>query len=225
MGHKERIFAFFHPVLQGCQHAVGLYRGFHPLPSGADVSVSYRALAHYRRFGFSRHRSSASTFLAPFAPRPLRRFIARMEPLTPGAVTSAAGSPSFSRRAFPPFCRQPPRGPRHRFYSPSRLCQRGGLPAPCQVTRFGPWGLGRSGLRHSLADSSKSQGRIAFVILRTGGSPPVASHPALRQRSYVRFQAGDVCLEGTCTPRTLRLRRRTRVHSMHRRASTDSAKS
>ena len=211
MRHKEGIpFASFHPVLQGCQHAVGPYRGFHPLPSGADVSASYRALAHYRRFGFSRHRSSASTFLAPFAPRPLRRFIATMEPLTPGEVTSYAGSPSLSRSAFPPFCRQPPRAPPPSLLSPSRLCQRGGLPAPCQVTRFGPWGLGRSGLRHSLADSPKSQGRIAFVILRTGGSPPVALHPALRQRSYVRFQAGDVCLEGTCTPLTLRLRRRTR---------------
>ena len=34
-------------------------------------------------------------------------------------------------------------------------------------------------------------GRIEFVILQTGGSPPVASHPSLRRRSYIRFQTGE----------------------------------
>ena len=56
----------------------------------------------------------------------------------------------------------------------------------------------RSGLRHWLAGSPHTIGRIEFVILRTGRSPPVASHPASRRdlalqrdRSYVRFQAGE----------------------------------
>ena len=47
--------------------------------------------------------------------------------------------------------------------------------------------------------------RNGFVILRTGGSPSVALHPALRQRSYFRFRVGGAYPEGTCTPLTLRL--------------------
>ena len=43
-------------------------------------------------------------------------------------------------------------------------------------------------------------GRIEFVILRTGYSPPVAPHPALRRRSYVRLQAGERMPEGDFHP-------------------------
>ncbi len=56
----------------------------------------------------------------------------------------------------------------------------------------------RSGLRHQSAGSPVTIGRIEFVILRTGRSPPVASHHASRRdlalprdRSYVRLQAGE----------------------------------
>jgi len=41
-----------------------------------------------------------------------------------------------------------------------------------------------SGLRHSLAGSPHSTDRIEFVILRTGRSPPVASHHASRLTSH-----------------------------------------
>ena len=41
------------------------------------------------------------------------------------------------------------------------------------------------------AGSPKSSGRIGFVFLRTGRSPPVAPHLASRQRSYSRLQAGE----------------------------------
>ena len=34
-------------------------------------------------------------------------------------------------------------------------------------------------------------GRIKFVILRTGRSPPVALHPVSRRGSYLRLQAGE----------------------------------
>jgi hypothetical protein len=93
-----------------------------------------RACAHWRRFVFPLHRPIASTFLAPFAPRPLRRFFTTMEPLTPGGVTSPSGSPSFLRKAFPPFCRQPPEGSCHRFSLPPLLGQRDRLPAPFQIS-------------------------------------------------------------------------------------------
>jgi hypothetical protein len=67
---------------------------------------------------------------------------------------------------------------------------------PLLFTRgyLGLWG--RSGLRLSLAGSPIVSGRIEFVIiLRTGCSPLVAPHPALRRRSYVQLHA-DTCPHG-----------------------------
>ena len=49
----------------------------------------------------------------------------------------------------------------------------------------------RSGLRTGTAGSSRSAGRITFVILRTDRSPPVAPHPVSRRRSYLWLQAGE----------------------------------
>ena len=45
-----------------------------------------------------------------------------------------------------------------------------------------------SGLYHSLAGSPHPTGRIEFVILRTGRSPPAALHPVSRRRSCSRLQ-------------------------------------
>jgi hypothetical protein len=54
---------------------------------------------------------------------------------------------------------------------------------------------GNSGLRHCYAGSPNLTGRIEFLIVGTGRSPPVASHHASRRdlamqrdRSYVRLQ-------------------------------------
>src|SRR5690606_23045136 len=44
-----------------------------------------------------------------------------------------------------------------------------------------------SRLRHSLAGSPGTSGRIEFVILRIGALPRVALHPASRRRSYGRL--------------------------------------
>ena len=49
----------------------------------------------------------------------------------------------------------------------------------------------QSGLRLCTAGSSQASGRIAFVIRRTERSPPVASHPVSRRRSYLWLQAGE----------------------------------
>jgi hypothetical protein len=48
-----------------------------------------------------------------------------------------------------------------------------------------------SGLRLSHAGSSTAPGRIEFVNLRTGRSPPAALHPASRRRSCSWLQAGE----------------------------------
>ena len=47
---------------------------------------------------------------------------------------------------------------------------------------------GNSGLRHSLAGSPRHTGRIEFLIVRTGRSPPAAPHPVSPRRSCRRLQ-------------------------------------
>lgn len=59
---------------------------------------------------------------------------------------------------------------------------------PFSVTAFR---ARRSRLRHWLAGSPHTPGRIEFVILRTDRSPPAAPHPASRRRSCSRLQAGE----------------------------------
>ena len=129
-----------------------------------------------------------------------------MEPLTPGRVTSRAGSPSLSHRAFPPFCPQPPHGAPSSLLCSPQLCQRDGLPVPFQISAFlMPLGVRQVWASHTPSRLAAPCSRNGFVILRTGGSPSVALHPALRQRSYFRFRVGGAYPEGTCTPLTLRL--------------------
>ncbi len=59
------------------------------------------------------------------------------------------------------------------------------LPLSSTAFRF------RSRLRLEMAGSSIAPGRIEFVILRTGRSPPAALHHALLRRSCIRLQAGE----------------------------------
>jgi len=59
------------------------------------------------------------------------------------------------------------------------------LPLSSTASRF------RSRLRHWLAGSPHAPGRIVFVILRTGRSPPAALHHASLRRSCIRLQAGE----------------------------------
>ena len=71
-----------------------------------------------------------------------------------------------------------------RFVSPRHVtCRR-------IKSRWHPHGSspnGNSRLRHSLAGSPRYAGRIEFLIVRTGRSPPVALHPVSRRRSYLRL--------------------------------------
>ena len=72
----------FHPLNEGLQHAIRPYGAFHPVkrPSFSRLFSRLRH-CHGDRFTLYRHRTS--TFLRPFAPRPLRRFFATMDALTP----------------------------------------------------------------------------------------------------------------------------------------------
>ena len=84
----------------------------------------------------------------------------------------------------------------HRFHT---------LPLSATAFRFR-----RSRLRHWLAGSPHTSGRIEFVILRTDRSPPAAPHPASRTDAVaVGYRPESVYLERTFTSLTLRAFRRT----------------
>ena len=172
------------------------------------------------------HRNS-STFLHPFARSALPDFIARMGALTPAGrvlrlseherpTTSQQVSllVSFDLPTIPPSTTLLP-FPSRRFVT---LHQRERLPrlSPGQTNgrrecRRAVWG---SPVARRLPDRL---GRSRFALLRTGRSPPVASHPSSRRRSYFQLQVRNVNLVGTCTPQIKRLQRRT----SHRRQTVD----
>ena len=143
--------------------------------------------------------ASYSIFLEPFAPPELPGFDATMVPLTP------------VRRLFVSTLRLPsPKRPPARTMNTDWF--RTGLSVSCVWTsdhsvsnhptrskiafaRYpsASWTSGslRSGLRHWLAGSPQGMAESSSLSLRTGRSPPVASHPASRRRSFVRLQAGE----------------------------------
>jgi hypothetical protein len=128
-----------------------------------------------------------STFLHPFAPPALPGFHATMSALTPGRP--ALRIPHEHRLGCCPglsvSCVWPsdhsasnhPAGPVIAFTRyPSASWVSGSL---------------RSRLRHYLASSPPGQAESSSLALRTGRSPPVASHPLSRGRSYLQLQAGE----------------------------------
>ena len=123
----------------------------------------------FRQFGLH-----LSTFLRSLASRPLQAFHRYYE-RSDSCPALAAGQVS------PLHAHELPAIP-----SPTTECSPPSLTLP-----FGAAGRPdgqTSPLNRRLADTS---GRIEFVILRTGRSPPVASHPASRRRSYDRIHAGE----------------------------------
>jgi len=79
------------------------------------------------------------------------------------------------------------------------------LPLSATITRSR-----RFRLRHWLAGSPSTSGRIEFVILRTDRSPPAAPHPASRTDAVaVGYRPESVYLKRTFTSLSLRALRRT----------------
>ena len=164
-------------------HSLSFPLSGHPAPAGL-------AVRHSPRCGFCVTGLHSSTFLSPFARRPLRRFNATTDALTPVGLAlrgkhlnSSLSSPQVSlihaRNLLDHSVVNHPVLPRHRFHT-----------LPLSVTDFRPLSE-RSGFHPSLAGSSQTPGRITFVILRTDRSPPVAPHPASRRRSDGRLQVGE----------------------------------
>jgi hypothetical protein len=154
-----------------------------------------------------------SIFLRPFAPPALPGFDATMGALTPGRRFFVSLSGTMNAVLFPP---------RSPFLTCSTFRPFRPQPPSCHfpiaaLTRYLSWmdrrvyppgrhyfsrrdrrrALGGSPLASRLPDRL---GRIRFVILRTGRSPPVALHPASRRRSYFRLQVRNVNPDGDFHP-------------------------
>ena len=194
-GHQAVPLASFHPGLQGRQHSIGPDRRFDPVPAGPDVSTLCRPNGHWRWCSVRGHGQIESTFLHPFAPRALPRLIATMGALTSCRVSRTPDRISLLHASHRRTVR-PPNTPRchcHRFSSHalsvagSPLLPHEPRPGGCQSV---------SGLRQYSAGSPQTPGRIGFVILKTGPSPPVAFHPASRRRSFIRLP-GMTWYQGT----------------------------
>jgi len=144
--------------------------------------------------GYAAVHPGSSTFLRPLAPDPLQAL-----PRSYGRSDSC--SPHSSR----PF----PGGEGGLLHEQVSLIHAPGLPTIPSPTTCGrsassghvtprrveprllPHGVnpkGNSGLRHSLAGSPHHTGRIEFLIVRTGRSPPAAPHPVSPRRSCRRLQ-------------------------------------
>src|ERR1022692_3386250 len=80
----------FHPLFEGCQHPLAPHRWFRPCPTDPNFSGLLSQLRHFRRLLFHRRVAHESTSLRPFAPDPLRSFLATTDALTPARLSVAA---------------------------------------------------------------------------------------------------------------------------------------
>jgi hypothetical protein len=179
------------------------------LPVVAGGSLPGVAFRHSTVGTFREHAAGDSIFLHPFAPPALPEFLATMGALTPAgrpyrftparAVRNATQVSLFHALYRPTL--PSPTTPRR----PARMVwfDHAGLPEDAPVrSASSPWGdrcvSWASPFTSRLATTT---GRIAFVILRTSRSPPVALHLASRRRSYVRLRGSDLTSARTCTSR------------------------
>jgi hypothetical protein len=161
---------------------------------GPERRVNRRRFSLLSRFRHSRcyrrHRSAQfeSTFLRPFAPLPLRSFLATTSALTPAHSalrdTGSMNTFSLSKQVSLIHSSDLPDHSVSNHLMPRwrRFCT-----LPLSSTAF----RSRSRLRLQMAGSSIAPGRIEFVILRTDRSPPAALHHASLRRSCIRLQAGE----------------------------------
>jgi len=139
---------------------------------------------------------TSSTSLDPFALRALPRFLATMGPLTPEPPALRTGrfpigNPALERRpigrsGLPALCVWPS------DHSVSNHLGGSGIAFaryPSASRTSGLLRIQASPFPSRLAAPSKAES--SSLTLRTGRSPPVASHPLSRGRSYVQLQAGE----------------------------------
>jgi len=169
------------------QQPRGSSQGFDPVVQA--LSVVFSPFGHSRRLNSRRLGHRVSTSLHPFAPPALPGFLARMGALTP--ERPALRFPRAHEHRLE--CR--PGLPALRVWPSDHSASNHPACPTIALTRYpsASWASGslRSGLRLSLAGSPHSKAESSSLALRTGRSPPVASHPLSRGRSYVQLQAGE----------------------------------
>ena len=171
-----------------------MYFNEHQHPFNPERRVNRRLTSLLSPIGHShgcRRRRSAlfeSTFLRPFAPSPLRDFLATMSALTP-ARSGSSGLASVNAGSFSLQVSLIHSSdlPNHSVSNHLMHRWRRFITLPLSPPAF----LCRSRLHLREAGSSNAPGRIEFVILRTDRSPPAALHHASLRRSCIRLQAGE----------------------------------
>jgi hypothetical protein len=169
------------------QHSFSPDRWFGPSPAGLHLSDMF-SFRHWRRSYFHWSGLYVSTFLRSLRSTPvteLHRYYGRSDSCAAGssallsmntvlspAQVSLIHASSLSDHSVSNHLMDPCRRFRTLPFSP---------------TAFRFWFR----LRHCYAGSPITPGRIEFVILRTGRSPPAALHLASRRRSCSRLQAGE----------------------------------
>jgi len=165
---------------------------------GGRVSTPFSLAALGGSVTFAESQVPDAIFLHPLAPRALPRFVATMGALTPPRPWLLPREEVWGGLRGLPALR----------IWPSELSVSNHLARPCH--RFNTQPISVTDFRNARRTAwqpalvpvgvspfpsrlSARPGRIEFATLRTARSPPVAPHPASRQRSYVRFQAG-VCI-------------------------------
>ena len=149
---------------------------------------------HSRRSAFVRSVRPVSAFLCPFAPRTLLRFLATTDTLTPdrAALRRTARLNSVLLRPGLPDSQPRPSPPS----AANHLTRPGIAPRSFRVPGLPFPRVRASSLASQLAAPS---GRIAFVILRTTGSRPVALHLVSRRRSYLPLPGASISRKRTFT--------------------------
>ena len=151
------------------------------------------ARRHWAEHCYAAVHPRSSTFLRPFAPDPLPvllRSYGRSDSCSPGSSTLLGHEHRLGDEQVSLFhahdlpallspttcgCSASPRHVTCRWTQP-RL-----LPHEAELN-------GNSELRQSLADSPHHAGRIEFLVVRTGRSPPAALHPVSPRRSCSRLR-------------------------------------
>ena len=185
-----------HALFERRQHAFRPYHGFRPGPSFPDGSGLLSppcGWGHCHRVGvpwFGFHAFHLPAPLDSTGIARLHRYYGRSDSwlVRLPVLWFPARSPWFTLRAFRPFRPQSPCAPHGRFVT-----------LPLSAVDVPPTS-GR--IRASL--STRKLAGVAWPnrvrYLRTGRSPPVASHPASRQRGFGRIQAGERLPEGDFHP-------------------------
>ena len=133
-------------------------------------------------------------FLRPLAPRPLRRFIATTDALTPAGAGSSAGAARMNSARLPPAGLSDSRSRTSDRSASSHLVtsRRCFDTLPISPSSFPFQGLGLATCQQARHFTLPNR---VHLTLRTSRSPPVALHLASRPRSYLQFRAGE-CMPG-----------------------------